>query len=117
MTPAGTDTPCPCFTLDDAEDVVEEISAAAASLTIIPSASDASWGKVVGGGDGRRTPSSASRASARLAARDARSVTSALTDAPSLASFSPFAGDFMGGGGGGFGWGGRRGGQKGLDTF
>ncbi len=44
MTP-GADTPCPCFTLDDDdEDVVEVISAAAASLTIVPLASDASWG-------------------------------------------------------------------------
>jgi hypothetical protein len=117
MTP-GADTPRPRFTLDDNdEDVVEVISAAAASLTIIPLASDASWGVVGGGEDGRQTPASASCALSRIAAREARggnSVTLALTDAPSLASFSPFAGDFVGGGG--CGWGGRRCNWEGMDA-
>ncbi len=75
---------------------------AAASLTIVPSASDASWGVVGGGEDGRQTPASASRAPSCIPAREARggnSVTSALTAPPSLASFSPFVGDFVGGGG------------------
>jgi hypothetical protein len=101
MTP-GADTPCPCFMLDDDnEDIVEVISAAAASLTIVPSASDASWGVVGGGEDGHQIPASTSCAPSCIAAREARggnSVTSALTNAPSLALFSPFAGDFVGGG-------------------
>jgi hypothetical protein len=101
----GDDTTRPHFTLDD-EEVEEVVSTATAltRLTIMPSASDASWGVVGSAEEGRWTPASASRASWSREARGSNSVTSALTDAPSLALFSPLSGNFLGGGHGWYWW-------------
>ena len=100
------DTVRPRFSLESEDEGelaggLPSITAALTNLTILPSVStaDASWNMIGGADEGRRTPAAASRASSR--ARDGRgglSVSSALTDAPSISSFSPFAGGFVGGG-------------------
>jgi hypothetical protein len=102
------------FLLADEEDdgigAVPSALVALSRLTIIPSvppdAVSGDW--TLGGIGGGRimTPLAAPTRAPRLRGSGSMSITSALTDVPLLASFSPFAG---GGGGGGVG-----GGKQGL---
>ena len=89
----------PRFSLNDEEDVeaVTSTSSAFAGLTIVPvpSVSSATGGWDIVGTGARGTPFAAASRASR--SRGGVSVSSALTDVPSLSSFSPFAGGWVGG--------------------
>jgi hypothetical protein len=89
------------FSLNDEEDVeaVASTSSAFAGLTIVPvpSVSSATGGWDIVGTGARGTPFAAASRASR--SRGGVSVSSALTDVPSLSSCSPFAGGGWVGGG------------------